>query len=100
MTTVSKILIGASSTRIRNWDAIDWRTVEIHVQRLQLRIAKAIKVGHYNKAKSLQWLLTHSLYAKLLAVKRVTQNKGKKHPGEANKESPWQAMGYLGPVQK
>ena len=33
--------------------------------------------GHYNKVKSLQWLLTHSFYAKALAVKRVTSNKGK-----------------------
>jgi len=31
--------------------------------------------------KALQWLLTHSLHAKLLAVKRVTTNKGKKTPG-------------------
>ncbi|MCB1115313.1 MAG: group II intron reverse transcriptase/maturase [Chlamydiia bacterium] len=81
MTTVKKTLIGASSARIKTWDAINWRIVEIHVQRLQLRIAKAIKVGRYNRAKSLQWLLTHSFYAKLLAVKRVTQNRGKNTPG-------------------
>ena len=30
---------------------------------------------------SLQWILTHSFYAKLLAVKRVTANKGKNTPG-------------------
>ena len=29
----------------------------------------------------IQYLLTHSFYAKLLAVKRVTSNKGKKTPG-------------------
>jgi N-terminal domain of reverse transcriptase len=29
----------------------------------------------------LQWLLTHSFHAKLLAVKRVTSNQGKKTPG-------------------
>jgi RNA-directed DNA polymerase len=29
----------------------------------------------------LQWLLTHSFYAKLLAVKRVTQNAGRRTPG-------------------
>jgi RNA-directed DNA polymerase len=34
-----------------------------------------------NKVRSLQYLLTHSFYAKLLAVKRVTSNKGKKAPG-------------------
>jgi RNA-directed DNA polymerase len=46
-----------------------------------LRIAKAIKLGRYGRAKALQWLLTHSFYAKLLAVKRVTQNKGRNTPG-------------------
>ncbi len=81
MTTVAKTLIGASSARTKAWDVINWRAVEIHVQRLQLRIAKAIKIGRYNRAKSLQWLLTHSFYAKLLAVKRVTQNRGKNTPG-------------------
>ena len=78
MTTLN---VGAPSTRIINWKLIDWDTVKSHVRRLQLRIAKAIKQGHYCKAQSLQWILTHSFYAKLLAVKRVTQNKGKSTPG-------------------
>jgi RNA-directed DNA polymerase len=34
--------------------------------------------GRYNKVKSLQWLVTRSYYAKLIAIKRVTSNKGKK----------------------
>lgn len=70
-------MAGAPSTRSSNWKAIDWQTVENHVNRLQLRIAKAIKIGRYGKAKALQWILTHSFFAKLLAVKRVTQNAGK-----------------------
>ena len=70
---------GAPSTRY--WECIPWQTVEYHVRKLQLRIAKAIKVGRYHKAKALQWLLTHSYYAKLMAIKRVTQNKGKNTPG-------------------
>ena len=67
--------------QINHWKAINWKTVEDLVNRLQLRIAKAIKTGRYGKAKALQWLLTHSFYAKLLAVKRVTQNTGKRTPG-------------------
>jgi RNA-directed DNA polymerase len=63
------------------WKAINWSTVEYEVRRLQLRIAKAIKIGRHAKAKALQWLLTHSFYGKLLAIKRVTQNKGKRTPG-------------------
>ena len=46
-----------------------------------MRIVKAQRAGHYNKVKSLQWLLTHSFYAKAMAVKRVTSNQGKKTPG-------------------
>lgn len=46
-----------------------------------MRIVKAQKDGHYNKVKTLQWLLTHSFYAKALAVKRVTSNKGKNTAG-------------------
>lgn len=51
------------------------------MRKLQNRIAKAVREGRYNKAKSLQWLLTHSYYGKLLAVRRVVTNKGKKTPG-------------------
>lgn len=65
----------------QDWNAINWREVRKHVRRLQNRIAKAVREGRYNKAKSLQWILTHSYYAKLLAVKRVVSNKGKKTPG-------------------
>ena len=46
-----------------------------------MRIAKAVREGRFGKAKALQWLLTHSYFAKLPAVKRVTSNKGKKTPG-------------------
>jgi RNA-directed DNA polymerase len=40
--------------------------------------------GRHNKAKALRWLLTHSFDAKLLAVKRVTENKGKYTAGVDN----------------
>ena len=46
-----------------------------------MRIAKAVKEAKPGKVKALQWLVTHSFYAKLLAVKRVTSNKGRKTPG-------------------
>jgi RNA-directed DNA polymerase len=72
---------GAPSTRIIHWKSIDWKTAEDQVRRLQLRIAKAIKIGRYAKAKALQWLLTHSFFAKILAIKRVTKNTGRRTPG-------------------
>ncbi|MCP4609530.1 MAG: group II intron reverse transcriptase/maturase [Planctomycetes bacterium] len=63
------------------WRSIDWKKARFEVQRLQMRIAKAVQEGKHGKVKSLQWLLTHSFYAKAMAVKRVTSNKGKKTPG-------------------
>lgn len=63
------------------WDSINWPEVIRHVKRLQARIVKAIQAGRHNKARALQWLLTHSFYGKALAVKRVTGNKGKNTPG-------------------
>lgn len=80
MAVVAKPLTGASSSS-RQWESIDWKSAEAEVYRLQMRIAKAIREGRYGRAKSLQWLLTHSFHAKLIAVKRVVQNKGSKTPG-------------------
>ncbi len=74
-------LTGASSSVLPDWNAIQWQKVTMQVRRLQMRIAKAFREGNYGKAKSLQWILTHSFNAKLLAVKRVVQNSGAKTPG-------------------
>ncbi len=63
------------------WDGINWASVKRHVSGLQARIVKATQSGRHNKAKALQWLLTHSFSGKALAVKRVTENKGKNTPG-------------------
>ncbi|MFS1507149.1 group II intron reverse transcriptase/maturase [Vibrio sp. 10N.261.54.C3] len=72
--------ISASSDGAQ-WQSIDWKSVEAHVLKLQMRIAKATREKKHSKVKSLQWLLTHSRSAKLLAVKRVSKNKGSKTPG-------------------
>lgn len=80
MTAAAVSLTGASSASAR-WDSINWENSKAEVHRLQMRIAKAISEGHHGKVKALQWLLTHSFHAKLLAVKRVVQNKGGKTSG-------------------
>jgi RNA-directed DNA polymerase len=49
-----------------------------------MRIAKATQAGKRRKAQALQWVLTHSRSAKLLAVHRVTTNRGAKTPGVDN----------------
>src|SRR5713226_4855007 len=66
------------------WKSIDWPRVEQNVRRLQMRIAKAIKASKYRSARALQWMLTHSRSARLLAVRRVTTNAGAKTPGIDN----------------
>ncbi len=63
------------------WETIDWEKTESIVNRLQTRIAKATHEGKWNLVKRLSYLLTHSYSAKLLAVRTVTQNKGKRTPG-------------------
>ena len=72
---------GALRDDANKWHSIDWKKARREVRRLQMRIAKAVKENRWNRVKALQYLLTHSFYAKLLAVKRVTSNKGKKSPG-------------------
>lgn len=77
-------LKGEKLTGIRSklqWGDVDWNKVEKHVNRLQARITKAVKQQKWYLVKRLQYLLTHSFYAKLLAVKRVTQNRGKRTAG-------------------
>ena len=73
---------GASSTpHYKTWPQLPWSKIEMHVLRLQMRIAKAEREGRKSKVNALQRLLTSSFYAKCLAVKRVTSNKGGKTPG-------------------
>ncbi len=67
-----------------NWQTIQWRKVIQRVSRLQRRIAKAVKEGKWGKAKALMYLVSKSFYAKLLAVFRVTTNKGGNTPGVDN----------------
>lgn len=67
-----------------NWHTIVWRKVIYQVNRLQRRIAKAVRNGKWGRAKALMYLVTKSFYAKLLAVLRVTTNKGGNTPGVDN----------------
>src|SRR5574341_492426 len=63
------------------WNKIDWKKAEEHVNRLQVRITKAVKAGKWYLVKRLQYLITHSHYAKLLATRKPTQNTGKRTAG-------------------
>jgi len=72
---------GAFTDDAKKWKSFNRKEAWRQVRRLQMRIAKAVKENRWNRVKSLQYILTHSFYAKSLAVKRVTSNKGKKTPG-------------------
>ena len=64
------------------WNTINWAKVQRKVFKLQKRIFQAVKSGNKVKAKKLQKLLLKSHYAKLLAIRKVTQdNQGKKTAG-------------------
>jgi len=72
---------GAVSHEEDEWDSIDWNAAQQNVRRLQTRIVQATKEGRWGKVKALQRLLTHSFSGKSLAVKRVTENQGRKTAG-------------------
>lgn len=63
------------------WNSIDWTTVKESVSNLQTRITRAALDGKWHKVNQLIRLLTRSYNAKLLAVRQVTQSKGKNTPG-------------------
>ena len=71
----------SSAERRTSWKKIDFSRCERKVRKLQFRIAKAQKEGRYNKVKALQHLLVTSFEAKVLAVRKVTTNKGKRTAG-------------------
>jgi len=72
---------GAPIDAARKWASVDWDHARGEVRRLQVRIAKAVQEHRWGKVRALQHLVSHSFYAKLLAVKRVTSNKGRNTPG-------------------
>lgn len=74
----------ASSDYALKWNSINWTVVEAKVSKLQSMIAKAVSEKRINLVKKLQYLLAKSFYAKLVAVKRVTSNIGKRTSGVDN----------------
>ena len=71
----------APSGRTVDWRQIEWHKVYQKTRRLQARIVKATQEGRWGKVRTLQHLLTHSYSGKVLAVRRVTENQGKRTPG-------------------
>ena len=85
MTVNCKVLAGAPfnfRTFKALWNDLSfWSKAELQVKRLQVRIAKATEHKKWNKVKALQRILTTSFHAKMLAVKRVSSNRGARTAG-------------------
>jgi RNA-directed DNA polymerase len=71
----------AFSGKATLWEQVNWTRGERNARRLQARIVKATREGCPGKVKALQRLLTCSFSGKALAVKRVTENQGRRTPG-------------------
>ena len=92
--------LSASSRELQNWHAIDWYVVEQNVRTTQIRIAKATQDGDWRRVKALQRSLVRSFAARSLAVRRVTENQGKRTAGVDRElwDSPvrkWEAISQL-----
>src|SRR5438105_15013094 len=94
--------VGASTDRPLDWHQINWRRAERNVRRLQIRIAQATQACKWGKVKALQRLLTHSFSGKALAVRRVTENTGKRTPGVDGEvwKTPEQKTTAIGTLQQ
>jgi RNA-directed DNA polymerase len=56
------------------WQDLPWKKIQRHVFRLQKRMYRATQQGRVRIARKLQQLLVKSWYARLLAVRRITQD--------------------------
>jgi RNA-directed DNA polymerase len=72
---------GAVSRTTVDWHAMHWQKAHTMVRRLQARLVQATQLGRWGKVHALQRLLTQAFSAKVLAVKRVTDNQGKRTAG-------------------
>ena len=82
-TTRSQYAMNTGATPpMYGWNRIPWKKIQRNVFKLQKRIYQASRRGDIRTVRALQRLLMHSWSAKLLAVRRITQdNQGKKTAG-------------------
>lgn len=75
------LCLPASLHSNETWHSLDWESHFRTVKRLQVRIAKAAKRKNIRQVKQLQRMLVKSFSARAIAVRKVTENRGKKTPG-------------------
>ena len=89
-------------TETQAWNQVNWKKLERRVYKLQKRIYQASKRGERKSVRRLQKTLLHSWSAKMIAVRRVTQdNQGKKTAGVDGVKSltPKQRLALVGQLK-
>lgn len=81
MNLPSETMHAASSGEATSWHQINWEKAYRFVRKTQLKIAQATIASDWRRVFRLQRLLAHSFYGRCMAVKRVTENRGRKTPG-------------------
>ena len=59
--------------QVLDWDSIEWNDHKNHVRRIQERIFRATRDQNWSKVKNLQKLLVRSHSARLISVRKITQ---------------------------
>ncbi len=90
----------APSARSDGWHQLDWTSLHEQVRGLQVRITKATQAQDWRRVKALQRFLIQSFSGRCMAVRRVTENAGRRTPGVdgetwSTPESKWQAIQRL-----
>ena len=64
------------------WNTIDWEKIQLRIRRIQVKIYNHSLTGNKNQLTKLQKILLNLFEAKLLFVRKVTQDsRGKKIAG-------------------
>ncbi len=92
----------ASSGDSKDWHSIDWKSVQLFVGKAQMRIAQAETDKDFRRVARLARSLLRSWQAKALAVRKVTENRGKRTSGIDcvhwdTPEKKWNAISCLKP---
>lgn len=98
----ARALDTASPDGPTDWHSIDWGKVAKFVGKAQMRIAQAEMDKDYRRVKRLQRSLVRSWQAKALAVRKVTNNRGKRTSGVDRElwktpQAKWSAVLRLNP---
>src|SRR5690554_3336479 len=90
----------SASPAAQGWHQLDWSKIYPAVRKTQLQIAQATRQNDWRRVGRLQRLLTRSFYGRCWAVKRVTENRGRKTPGVdghtwGTPQAKWNAVSQL-----